>query len=134
MDEQGHTSEAPFGEESAVLDKIINWGVCGIAGIAVVVVAILVIRQQGGSPAPTPTQATTNGGASGQVSPLTAATIERPAAGTTGGAKADPAAEDGPPKRPLVRDQKPKEVEVPVVVEVREHRNTAKSGGDDGGR
>ena len=38
------------------------------------------------------------------------------------------------PKGSKIRDQKPKEVEVPVVVEVREHRNTAKSGGDDGGR
>ena len=131
MDEQGHTSDLPFQEESAVLDKIVNWGVCGIAGLAVIVVAFLVIRQQSSpaaAPVAAPTQQQAQSGAS--PSPFSAASIEptHPEVAST-----LPQATEPPPaiKRTRTTDRKPKEVDVPLVVEVHEHRKSSQ--GSDGG-
>lgn len=129
LDNHGHISQSPLGEESAVVDKLINWGVCGIAGVAVLVVALMIVSQQSGSPQP-PTPAAGGTNSTGQASPFTAATIERTGQGETG-AVTSAAPADGAPIRPLVREPaKPKEVEVPVVIEVREHRNTTKPDSD----
>ncbi len=132
MDEQGHTSDVQFGQESAVVDKLVNCGVCGIAVVAVIVVGILVIRQNTApSTQPPPAaHAAPTGAPNNAPASFTAATNEQ-----TGPAHATNATDVKTlPPRTVRVDPKPKEVDVPVVIDVHEHRSSPKKSTEGDGR
>jgi hypothetical protein len=128
MDHDFETPDNPFNSHSTIVDRIVNWGVCSIAVIAVIAVGILVARQQMNAPtAPAPIPNVSSTRPATEASPFVAPTMERPAADAA-------ATQPAPAQRTAPKAVKPKQVDVPVVVEVREHRSEPKKSAEDDGR
>ena len=139
MDDFDHTSDELFERDTAIVDKIVNWGVCSIAGIALLIVGYFAIAPDLGGSSPSSAQETpaalSGPGPEALQNPLPGTTTAspEPSADQTAAAAGpnDPSA-----RRERRRASKPEEVEVPVVIEVREHRGDPKStpSRDDDGR